>query len=209
MTKQLYKDLEVDEKATKAKIKRSYKKKAQQLHPDKKDGDIDKFKQIAHTYKVLANDDSRKRYDESGDESEFIDNNNRIYTFLSQIILEVIQSNRTGDLIKACESTIKTNLINLINNRTQLQNQKRKFDKKIGRVINDEDNEINLFENLILQQQKLMEHKIEEIDKAEDEFNQMLEMLKHYTDIKPDIIHPYEQGQSFVTGFSTGGGGFV
>lgn len=205
MTKQLYKDLEVDEKATKAKIKRSYKKKAQQFHPDKKHGDVDKFKQITHAYKVLGNDDSRKRYDESGDESEFLDNNKRIYTFLSQIMMEVIQNNRKGDLIKACEDAIQTNIINLKTKKTHFETQKQIFDNKLGRVITDDDN-INLFENLILQQQKLMDDKIEEIDKAEDEFHQMLEMLKHYTDSKPDITRPYEQGQSFSNlGFSTGG----
>jgi len=64
-----YEILEVSKNATADEIKKAYRKKAIQYHPDKNPGDKaseEKFKEAAEAYEVLSNADKRKRYDQFG-----------------------------------------------------------------------------------------------------------------------------------------------
>ncbi len=70
MTKRdYYEILEVSKNASKEEIKKSYRKKALQFHPDRNPGDKsaeDKFKEAAEAYDVLSDDTKRQRYDQFG-----------------------------------------------------------------------------------------------------------------------------------------------
>ena len=64
-----YEVLEVEKTATVEEIKKAYRKKAIQYHPDKNPGDKtaeEKFKEAAEAYDVLSNPDKRARYDQFG-----------------------------------------------------------------------------------------------------------------------------------------------
>ncbi|MDR0891594.1 MAG: molecular chaperone DnaJ [Mediterranea sp.] len=64
-----YEVLEVAKNATADEIKKAYRKKAIQYHPDKNPGDKEaeeKFKEAAEAYEVLSNPDKRARYDQFG-----------------------------------------------------------------------------------------------------------------------------------------------
>ena len=64
-----YEVLEVEKTATIDVIKKAYRKKAIQYHPDKNPGDKEaeeKFKEAAEAYDVLSNPDKRARYDQFG-----------------------------------------------------------------------------------------------------------------------------------------------
>ena len=64
-----YEVLGVEKTATADEIKKAYRKKAIQYHPDKNPGDKeaeDKFKEAAEAYEVLSNPDKRSRYDQFG-----------------------------------------------------------------------------------------------------------------------------------------------
>ena len=64
-----YEVLEVTKEATVEEIKKAYRKKAIQYHPDKTPGDKEaeeKFKEAAEAYDVLSNPDKRARYDQFG-----------------------------------------------------------------------------------------------------------------------------------------------
>ncbi|NCO54209.1 MAG: molecular chaperone DnaJ [Bacteroidetes bacterium CG02_land_8_20_14_3_00_31_25] len=70
MTKRdYYEILEVSKSASKEEIKKAYRKKALQYHPDRNPGDKsseDKFKEAAEAYDVLSSDEKRQRYDQFG-----------------------------------------------------------------------------------------------------------------------------------------------
>ena len=64
-----YEILGVTKTATADEIKKAYRKKAIQYHPDKNPGDKaseEKFKEAAEAYEVLSDDQKRKRYDQYG-----------------------------------------------------------------------------------------------------------------------------------------------
>jgi len=64
-----YEVLGVSKGATDAEIKKSYRKKAIQFHPDKNPGDKvseEKFKEAAEAYEVLSDPQKRQRYDQYG-----------------------------------------------------------------------------------------------------------------------------------------------
>jgi len=64
-----YEVLEVSKTASKEEIKKAYRQKALQYHPDKNPGNKaaeEKFKEAAEAYEVLGNDDKRMRYDQFG-----------------------------------------------------------------------------------------------------------------------------------------------
>lgn len=64
-----YEVLGVEKTATADEIKKAYRKKAIQYHPDKNPGDKEaeeKFKEAAEAYDVLSNPDKRARYDQFG-----------------------------------------------------------------------------------------------------------------------------------------------
>ena len=62
-----YEVLEVTKTATAEEIKKAYRKKAIQFHPDKNPGDkTAEFKEAAEAYDVLSNPDKRARYDQFG-----------------------------------------------------------------------------------------------------------------------------------------------
>jgi len=66
MAKDYYEILGIDKKASKDEVKKAFRKLAHKLHPDKKGGDIEKFKEVNEAYTVLSDDQKRSQYDMYG-----------------------------------------------------------------------------------------------------------------------------------------------
>ena len=69
MKEDFYEILGVGKSATSAEIKKAYRKKAIEYHPDKNPGDKEaetNFKKAAQAYEVLSDADKRKQYDQFG-----------------------------------------------------------------------------------------------------------------------------------------------
>ena len=61
-----YQILEVEKSASQDDVKKAFRKLAQKYHPDKKNGDEAKFKEVSEAYSVLGNEQKRKEYDSYG-----------------------------------------------------------------------------------------------------------------------------------------------
>jgi len=66
MAKDYYEILGVDRKASKDELKKAFHKLAHKYHPDKKEGDEAKFKEVNEAYQVLSDDAKRSQYDTYG-----------------------------------------------------------------------------------------------------------------------------------------------
>jgi len=66
MSKDYYNILGINKGASKDEIKKAFYKMAHKYHPDKKDGDEKKFKEVNEAYQVLSDDKKRSNYDQFG-----------------------------------------------------------------------------------------------------------------------------------------------
>jgi molecular chaperone DnaJ len=64
--KDYYEVLGVSKDANNEEIKKSFHKLAHKYHPDKKDGDEEKFKEVNEAYQVLSDNQKREQYDQFG-----------------------------------------------------------------------------------------------------------------------------------------------
>lgn len=63
MSESYYKILNIDENATSDEIKKQYRKLSLEFHPDRPNGNAEKFKKISEAYEILSNSQSRQQYD--------------------------------------------------------------------------------------------------------------------------------------------------
>ena len=66
MSKDYYKILGVDKKASGDDVKKAFRKLAQKYHPDKSGGDESKFKEVNEAYQILSDEKRRAEYDTYG-----------------------------------------------------------------------------------------------------------------------------------------------
>src|SRR3990167_1065239 len=64
--KDYYEVLGIDKKASKDEIKKAFHKLAHKFHPDKNQGDAEKFKEVSEAYSILSDDKKRGEYDSYG-----------------------------------------------------------------------------------------------------------------------------------------------
>lgn len=67
--KDYYEILGVPKTASKEEIKKAYREKAKQHHPDRSSGDAEKFKAVGEAYATLSDDSKRAQYDRFGSAS--------------------------------------------------------------------------------------------------------------------------------------------
>ena len=70
MAQDYYETLGVNKGASKDEIKKAFYKLAHKYHPDKKDGNEAKFKEVNQAYQVLSDDEKRAKYDQYGSQFE-------------------------------------------------------------------------------------------------------------------------------------------
>ncbi|MGH7237302.1 MAG: DnaJ domain-containing protein, partial [Candidatus Saccharimonadales bacterium] len=61
-----YETLGVGKNASADEVKKAFRRKAIELHPDKRGGDEAKFKEVNEAYDVLKDSSKRQRYDQFG-----------------------------------------------------------------------------------------------------------------------------------------------
>lgn len=91
----LYEDLGLGKEASEEDIKQAYRKKARETHPDK-GGSAEKFQIVSNAYTILSDAERRRRYDQTGEAGQFVDEKAMVMQHLGALLFSVIES--TPDL---------------------------------------------------------------------------------------------------------------
>ena len=177
-----YETIGVHETATAEEIKKAYRERSKELHPDANDGDDKVFAKLAKAYKVLSDPEKRKKYDETGIDTE---NNeaeqvNSIMAGLTLAFLEHAPSVKTESLTDFVKKQVKEQLGNAKSAVTKLEKEIDRAENAKNRIVRKE-----LGHNLIL---SVFENKISEArtnivrhNEAVLLFDKVLEEIESYS----------------------------
>lgn len=125
----LYDVLGVKKKASKEEIKRAYKKKAKETHPDV-GGTEEDFKNVGKAYRILIDDRLRITYDCSGEEEE------PTISSIEREASELVQAELISILMTLKGDSLKEDLISVLTKRIELElNQLIQAMKNAGELI--------------------------------------------------------------------------
>lgn len=195
-----YETIGVHETATAEEIKKAYRERSKELHPDANDGDDKGFAKLAKAYKVLSDPEKRKKYDETGIDTE---NNeaeqvNSIMAGLTLAFLEHAPSVKTESLTDFVKKQVKEQLGNAKSAVTKLEKEIDRAENAKNRIVRKE-----LGHNLIL---SVFENKISEArtnivrhNEAVLLFDKVLEEIESYSYLVDVEEKQNERYSSFET----------
>ncbi len=177
-----YEALGVAPDAKEDEIKRKYRSRAQECHPDKRNGNEEEFKEINKAYALLSNPEKREHYDQTG---EFAKKKSVAASRLAELFDSFIEQGvHQCDIIEFAREKVRENFGKIESARAKINMEIRHLEKKKGRIICK--NEHNIYEQLL---SKKIEGKIkckEHLEKDEKLLNELLELLDEYEDSEPE-----------------------
>lgn len=202
-----YEILLVAENADDETIKRAYRIEAQRSHPDKNNGDDEKFHQVKLAYDVLKDPERRARYDETGDTSEKVQNvaESRLIMLFNTLISE---GDFTGDIIKSCGDKVHHAITELNKQLSTVNIKCVKLEKQQGRVKADD---FNLYEQMLSSKIDELKNNSSQVQTEIDLLNEVADMLNAYEDGAPEIVIPPSNtflGQAALGGLGSLRGNF-
>lgn len=175
-----YEILEVNADATDEEIKKAYRKKAQESHPDK-GGDTELFQEISKAYSILSNAEKRDHFDATGEEKQ---NNieGEVIGSLVQIVMSTIQNYdpKYNNLITIAQGMVEQQQARHIASKDAFTNQLERLKDASSRISVTEGKE-NLLSSAILSHIKDVEAQIAEIEKVILIGERILVMIKDYS----------------------------
>lgn len=119
MKKSLYDILGVKKNASADDIKKAYKGKARESHPDNKEtGDNEKMQELVRAYEVLGNGARRSRYDSTGQE-DVTPFDVKLTALVQEMFIVIMEKNnlkslQTADIIKVFKDMVQMRLTNIL-----------------------------------------------------------------------------------------------
>jgi curved DNA-binding protein CbpA len=138
----LYAELGIERGATPDEIKKAYRKRASEVHPDK-GGTNEQFQSANMAYEILINEDRRARYDSGESPESILDNSvDPAYNLLGSLFLQMIEQIDIvhQDVFASMSETIKFNQQNFIAEKSQFERKIRKFEITRKKIAKDKGN---------------------------------------------------------------------
>jgi len=187
MTPDLYKILKVRRTASKASIKKAYRRQAGVTHPDRNSGEDAKFKEVQLAWEVLSDDSRRAKYDATGeiDEKKADQGLNEVVQVATAVLADVIAKAsdmmdlRQHDLLNQMRVTLSQGLDVLRGRKGPLEKKKVQLEGLIGRFSTD-DGEDNVLEGTIKFQIGQIVGQVKSIDDESDSLRRTLEYLRKF-----------------------------
>ncbi|NKE69842.1 J domain-containing protein [Nitrospiraceae bacterium HYJII51-Mn-bac16s-1-B09] len=149
----LYEELEVEKTATPEEIKKAYRKKSKQVHPDHNPDDpkaAEKFGELTKAYDILIDEEKRKRYD-AGEDPDAMRNMktprdmavHAVMNLFSQVI-EQVDENHT-DIFSVMKERVHNNISKFKGEIKRGENQIRKYQSAMKRISHKKKSQENIF----------------------------------------------------------------
>lgn len=202
MNEDLYQILGILKTATPVEIKKAYRKRSQQCHPDKTNGDESEFERVKLAYDILSNPEKRAHYDATGNyqEQQATNENKEVNQILAQGFAQILQT-------QPMNAFAEIDLIELLKQLLQ------GYINKIEDALNKIKSEIEAFEIVAkrLQRQKgrgvlngLVTQRIEALTKNLNNHEQILAFHKQALELAGE--YNYQTDPQSVQFFVLGGG---
>lgn len=174
-----YEELGVSDAATPDEIKRAYRKKAVETHPDK-GGDADEFAAAVAAYEVLKDPERRLLYDATGSDRHQVDFEAQVRDRLFRLFNQAIASDIDVPIVETARNNLKEILDRFIPQQSQdLLAQKTKFEKKRKRVKSKAQNLVHM---LIDQNLAKIDHAIVGLESEKKIVEACLKELDSYSE---------------------------
>lgn len=177
----LYTILDVEQDASPEEIKKAYRKKAQQCHPDKENGDEELFKKVKEAYEVLSDELRRKHYDETGElVQEMLD------APVIQAIIEIVVKLAAQldiehtDLIDVCRTNVRATQEQHKRHKDNITSTAKRFCDAANRIKVAEGEE-NIIQQALLREAENLEAQGKNIHALIDVGERILQMLDKYS----------------------------
>lgn len=180
----LYRILGVDKNADKSTIKKAYRKASKKTHPDIPGGSPKKFALVKKSFDILYDDRRRKKYDETGDDSEKSPDNaqgdavNFIAFAFNQVLAKCAESGESPLEINMVNKVISEINKNIAESEKQIRISKGMLDvdqKLSGRFTHDKD---SVFENIISHRITQLRANISNMEKSVVSGNAAKDLIK-------------------------------
>lgn len=180
----LYSILGIDSDATKSQIRKAYKSKAQEYHPDKNKGDEKKaelFRLSKEAFDVLSDSFKRKEYDADGIVNKDPLHVEAVNKLIENIILVIAKTldPENHNLLAVLQMNITTWIKLNESEKEREQQFRKKYENILGKFIKRH-GRFNLFHEAIKAQIEFLGKHIQEIQHNIDVGNKMLEITKQY-----------------------------
>lgn len=173
-----YESLGVNEDATPQELKRAYRSKARDLHPDK-GGDAAEFAEIATAYEVLSDPQRRLLYDRTGkDKEKPVDEEAK--SLLLTLFNQHFTSAPEGRILESISEHLNQIALNVDNERTKLKTRRSTLNKLRKKITSTA--EVNLAHLVIDNEMKSVELGLSEVNYRSKTVSACKKMLKAYSE---------------------------
>jgi len=177
----LYELLGIGKRATPAEVKRAYRAKARETHPDR-GGDNNAFAEVNHAYQVLRDDRKRKVYDQTGDNTDLGDQRARMLEECGRLVYGIIEQTQDvsmTDVLATAARAVQAATQQHLNGKRDLQAKIRKIKVALKR-LKKRDGGVNPLAAMIETNLRSHEVGIIQIDAAVARNEVMLDLISQY-----------------------------
>jgi DnaJ-domain-containing protein 1 len=188
-----YETLGVPEDADAVAIKKAYRRKARENHPDRQGGDHKDMVAVNRAYQTLSDPKRREHYDASGeDRPDGADINSAemnamqmVWSILSQVIDHV----EDADWIDSCRKQLKDNIRGARRTVAELAKKQTRYERQMKKVRRKSEGE-----NLVIM---VWQQRIDSIISGVADGNEQIALAEKAIEMLNDYESPYEAPSQF------------
>lgn len=213
MIKKLYELLGIPEDASPDEVKKAYRKRAAETHPDR-GGDEEEFKEVKAAYMILRDPEKRGRYDDSGDvdgsgrpePTEYDIAMQELSSLFQHLLLKNLQRIEHFDIMRGIRTAIDSGERKVSEDIREVDTKRKYFEKARSRLKHKGKNH-DILDHVIGAQLQALGRAREPLDKQIKAFQIMRDLVDDYEYECETDGRPSDWG-TFFTPTSTGTQGF-